>query len=121
VEQLADFHLPETWDDQAAVQHYVQGVARRIAVKDHHAETCKRELEILWSDFFKPEHLEQFPGLHETIWQALKLASKNKQELNHQAALDLVKAVDTIAEHFYAIKGVPERFKAYQELTDHLF
>ena len=121
VEQLEDFHLPEDWKDQAAVHHYVQSVTRRTTVKDQHAELCKRELQILWSDFFKPEHLEAFPDLHATVWQALKLCSTNKQELNHQAALDLVAAVDTIARAFYVAKGVPDRYKAYQELTDHLF
>src|SRR3990167_5879373 len=73
VEQLQAFHLPETWDDETAVHHYVASVSRRVTIKEQQAETCKRELQILWSDFFKPEHLKEFPDLHATVWQALKL------------------------------------------------
>ena len=34
---------------------------RMTLVKEEHAQICKKELEILWSDYFKPEHLEKFP------------------------------------------------------------
>src|SRR5438046_508877 len=52
-------------------------MTRFVIVKEQQAEICKRELLILWTDFFKPEHLEMFPKLHETFWNAAKLCSKN--------------------------------------------
>jgi nickel superoxide dismutase len=60
---------------------------------------------ILWADYFKPEHLEKFPNLHDTFWKAMKLVSKNKQEVNKEAAQSLVKAVDEIAEMFHQTKA----------------
>jgi nickel superoxide dismutase len=107
--------------DTETLLYYHNDIARRIAVKEEHAQLCKKELLILWTDFFKPEHLEKFPGLHEKFWKAAKLCSKNKQDVNAELAQQLVDAVDEIAKIFYEVKGVPERFEAYKTLTDKLY
>ena len=52
-----------------------------------------------------PEHLEMIPNLHEMFWKATKLCSKNKQEISREAALELKKAVDEIAEVFARAKS----------------
>jgi nickel superoxide dismutase len=77
---------------------------RMVAVKEEHAQICKKELEILWSDYFKPEHLDKFPKLHDTFWKAAKLCSKNKQNVDTQAASELVAAVKEISDMFWATK-----------------
>lgn len=73
---------------------------RMVQVKEEHAQLCKKELLILWTDYFKPEHLEMFPDLHDTFWKAAKLCSKNKQGVSMEAAQELLKAVEGIAELF---------------------
>lgn len=78
---------------------------RMVWTKEEHARKCKEELLILWTDYFKEEHLLLFPNLHETFWKATKLCSKNKQEVNIEAAKELVKAVDKIAEIFQKTKA----------------
>lgn len=78
---------------------------RAVWTKEEHARKCKEELLILWTDFFKPEHLEMFPSLHETFWKAAKLCSLNKQEVSMEAALELKKAVDEIAGMFAKAKA----------------
>jgi nickel superoxide dismutase len=120
VDQLEALELPKDSGDHHAVLSFQHMVARRVAVKEQHAESCKRELEILWSDFFKAEHLAKFPQLHDTFWKAVKLCSKNKQDVSKDAAAGLVAAVDEIAKMFYKAKGAPERFAAYQRITDAL-
>ena len=80
--------------------------SRYVAVKEEHAELCKRELNILSNDYFKPEHLEAHPDLSSKVLGAAKLASTNKQGVDKQAAEDLVAAVDEIATIFWATKGV---------------
>src|SRR5262249_32866339 len=77
---------------------------RMIAVKEQHAEICKKELQVLWSDYFKPEHLEKFPKLHDMFWKALKSASKNKQTVDAAAAAELQAAVKEISDTFWATK-----------------
>ena len=81
-------------------------VARYIAVKEEHAQGVKSELNILWSDYFKPEHLADYPNLHEMFWNANKLAGANKQGESSSSAKELVEAVDEIAKIFWATKGV---------------
>lgn len=77
---------------------------RMVWTKEEHARKCKEELLILWTDYFKKEHLDKFPNLHETFWNAAKLCSKNKQEISLESAENLVKAVDEIADIFQQTK-----------------
>ena len=79
---------------------------RYVAVKEQHADLVKHEIDILWHDYFKPEHLEKYPDLHTTVWNATKLASANKQNVDLDSAKQLVDAVDEIACIFWATKGV---------------
>ena len=81
-------------------------MARYIAVKEEHAQLVKNELNILWSDYFKPEHLEKYTDLHDLFWNANKLAGSNKQNVSSDSAKSLVETVDKIAKIFWATKGV---------------
>lgn len=121
VQQLKELDTPKDMSDKDAFLQYLNSVSRRIAIKEEHAQLCKKELSILWSDFFKPEHLKKFPNLHETFWKALKLCSTNKQEVSEEHAKELVSAVDEIAKIFYEAKGDPKRYEAYKEITDKLY
>ncbi|MDO8486973.1 MAG: superoxide dismutase, Ni [Candidatus Curtissbacteria bacterium] len=82
---------------------------RAVLTKEEHARKCKEELFVLWADFFKPEHLESFPNLHETFWKAVKLCSKNKQDVNMEAAEELIKAVDEISGMFAKAKDAAKK------------
>ena len=84
----------------------IEKVARLTAVKEQHAEICKNEVRIIWGDYFKPEHAEKFPEVHELVWKIMKLASKAKQELNLQASEELLENVNKFAEIFWKVKGV---------------
>ena len=77
-------------------------VTRMIHVKEAHAQLCKQELLILWTDYFKEEHLRQFPDLHAAFWKAVKLCSENKQHVDAERAQQLVDACQAIAEMFHA-------------------
>ena len=81
-------------------------LSRYITVKEEHAQLVKKELDILWHDYFRPDHLEEHPDLHTTFWNAAKLAGQNKQSVSRQAAQQLVDAVDSIAKTFWSTKGV---------------
>lgn len=82
------------------VKGKINSMVRYIQVKEEHAQKCKQELLILWTDYFKPVHIEMFSDLHETFWKAAKLCSKAKQEVNMEVALELQKEVEHIAEMF---------------------
>lgn len=103
--------LPKPGPDASGEERdkYVHAVERYTAVKEEHAELVKKEVRIIWGDYFRPEHLEKYPDLHTTVWSIMKLASKARQELNMQAAQDLLAQVQKFAEIFWATKGAPVR------------
>jgi nickel superoxide dismutase len=82
--------------------------ARCIHVKEERAELAKHHLDVLWHDYFKPEHLEQFPDLHETFWKAAKQASTVKHTVDAGAARELLAMIDRIDEAWKATGG-PEK------------
>ena len=47
---------------------------RAVSIKEERATMVKEHLWVLWTDYFKPEHLEKFPDLHDKFWKATKLA-----------------------------------------------
>ncbi len=79
--------------------------SRFVAIKEEQAQLAKDELLILWTDYFKPAHLEQFPDLHDTFWKAAKLCSACKVEVSLQHAQELMAAVEKIHGIFWASKG----------------
>ena len=71
--------------------------ARAIGIKEERAELVKHHLDVLWHDYFKPEHVEKVPNLHDLFWKATKAASKVKASVDPadgQALLDLIDEVD---------------------------
>ncbi|HYA45718.1 MAG TPA: superoxide dismutase, Ni, partial [Acidimicrobiales bacterium] len=51
---------------------------RALAIKEERAELVKHHLWVLWTDYFKPTHLEKYPELHELFWKATKAAGEAK-------------------------------------------
>lgn len=88
-------------DDLTARNNFI----RSVQVKEEHAQICKRELLILWTDHFGPEHLEKHPKLHDMFWKAAKLCGKNKQIVDAQAAAELQAAVKGISDMFWASRS----------------
>lgn len=78
----------------------ISQISRLTRVKEDHAELCKKEVLILWTDYFKAEHLEKFPDLHDLIWKTAKLCSDNKRAVDEAKAKELVEAVNKIADIF---------------------
>ncbi|HEX7495634.1 MAG TPA: superoxide dismutase, Ni [Candidatus Limnocylindrales bacterium] len=79
-------------------------LVRCITVKEQHAEIVKHEIAVIWADYFKPEHVERYPDLHDRTWKILKLAGKNKQNIDAAAAAELEAAVKEYADIFWSTK-----------------
>ena len=84
---------------------YSNTISRYITIKEEQAHIAKEELLVLWTDYFKPPHLEQYPDLHTTFWKAAKLCSSVKVEVNLEHATELMNAIKEIHEIFWATKG----------------
>lgn len=95
---------PPAAGDAAAQVAYQNTMSRYVAVKEEQAQKTKEDLLILWTDYFKPVHLEKYPDLHDTFWKAAKLCSACKVEVSLQHAEELMAAVENIHTIFWATK-----------------
>jgi len=96
---------PPASNDGAAWAAYLNTVSRYVAIKEEEAHKCKEQLLVLWTDFFKPPHLEANPEIHTIFWKAAKLCSSVKVEVSATHAQELMDAVEEIHNLFWAAKG----------------
>ena len=89
---------------------YNNTFSRYVAVKEDQAKETKKEILILWTDYFKPVHLETYPDLHETIWKAAKLCSACKVNIDLSQAEELMNYIEKIHNIFWESKGRSDAF-----------
>jgi nickel superoxide dismutase len=77
---------------------------RAIFIKEQRAELVKHHLWVLWTDYFKPEHLEKFPDLHDLFWRATKQAGETKKSVDPEVGQKLLDLIDEIDEIFKKTK-----------------
>ncbi|MEW6155145.1 MAG: superoxide dismutase, Ni [Actinomycetota bacterium] len=77
---------------------------RAVTIKEERADLVKHHLWVLWTDYFKPEHTDRHPELHQLFWDATKAAGaakKSEDPATGQKLLDLVGEIDKV---FWATK-----------------
>ena len=79
--------------------------SRYVAAKEEHAAKAKHDILVIWTDYFKPEHLADYPDLHEQVWNACKLGSQVKVNVDMEAAQAFKAALIEIGKIFWATKG----------------
>ena len=77
---------------------------RALFIKEERAELVKHHLMVLWADYFKPEHLEKHPDLHDRFWKALKQAGECKHHNDPAEGQKLLDMIDEISEIFWDTK-----------------
>ncbi len=77
---------------------------RAVIIKEQRADLVKQHLWVLWTDYFKPEHLDKHPNLHELFWQATKQAGACKKTTDQAEGQKLLDQIDEIATIFAATK-----------------
>ena len=80
---------------------------RALGIINERAQLVKEHLWVLWGDYFKPEHFEKFPQLHDLFNATIKQASGNgaKQKLDPAEGQKLLDGIDEIAKIFWETKG----------------
>lgn len=79
--------------------------SRYIAIKEEQAELAKHELGVLWTDYFKPNHLEAYPDLHTIFWNVEKQCSTCKTTVDVAACEELLSQIEKIHNMFWESKG----------------
>ena len=72
---------------------------RAVLIKEERADLVKHHLWVLWTDYFKPEHAEAHPELHQLFWDATKAAGaakKSEDPSDGQKLLDLIGDIDKV-------------------------
>lgn len=77
---------------------------RAVQIKEERAELVKHHLWVLWTDYFKPNHLEAHPGLHDLFWKATKLAGESKKSQDPSQGQQLLDAIAEIDRIFWETK-----------------
>ena len=78
---------------------------RALAIKEQRADLVKEHLRVLWTDYFKPEHLERYPSLHDLFWKATKEAGAAKKSQDPEQGQKLLDAIDEVAKIFWETKA----------------
>ena len=102
--KLLALELPDP-SDHVAYVNYHNTFSRFVSIKEQQAHLAKEELLVLWTDYFKPHHLEANPAIHEVFWKAAKLCSACKVEVSAVHAQELMDAIEEIHNIFWASKG----------------
>jgi len=78
---------------------------RCLVIKEQRADMVKNHLWVLWTDYFKPEHTEKYPQLHELFWKATKEAGLAKKSQDPAQGQKLLDQIDEIAKIFWETKS----------------
>lgn len=79
---------------------------RALIIKEQRAELVKHHLWVLWTDYFKPPHFEQYPHLHQLFNEATKLAGAGgaKGSVDVATAEQLLAKIEEISTIFWETK-----------------
>jgi nickel superoxide dismutase len=77
---------------------------RAVTIKEERADLVKHHLWVLWTDYFTPAHLQQFPELHEVFWNATKAAGAAKKSTDPAVADSLLAQIAEIDRIFWETK-----------------
>jgi len=87
-------------------ESYQNTMARSIQRKEEECENLKREIRVIWGDYFKEPQFNSHPEIHDLTHQIMLLASAAKQNVNREDALKLLECVNQFAEIFWVTKEV---------------
>jgi nickel superoxide dismutase len=79
--------------------------ARCLIIKEQRSELVKHHLWVLWTDYFKPEHLAKVPDLHDLFWRATKKAGEAKKSTDPAVGQALIDLCDEVGKAFAATKS----------------
>ena len=79
---------------------------RALLIKERQSDLVKHHLDVLWHDYFKPEHLAVVPNLHQLFWDANKQVSKVKASTSIDDAKKLLELIDEVDAAWKATGGL---------------
>ena len=99
--RMTELILEKQNDDSLSAKN---SLSRYITVKETHAKKAKDDILIIWTDYFKDNHLEKYPDLHEKVWKACQLGSQVKQNVDMEKAKQFKASLEEIGKIFWETK-----------------
>ena len=99
IEAQSVLEIMKKYDEQSQENKW-----RAVMIKEQRADLVKHHLWVLWTDYFKPEHLEKHPDLHDLFWRATKAAGDTKKSVDPDSGVKLLELISEITEVFNATK-----------------
>lgn len=120
--RMIDLMAEKAAGSKEDVVEFHNSMARYIAVKEEHAELCKREVRVIWGDYLKKEHMEKYPELAGLVHSIMQMGSKCRQSASRETALQLLSAINRFAEIYWETKGIATKrvkapYKPGEEIT----
>lgn len=92
---------------------------RALSIKEERAELVKHHLWVLWTDYFKPKHLDQLDeDIHTLFWKATKAAGEAKKSVDLDDSQRLLDLVDEVGKVFAKTKEVYD-YEAVKRNMEH--
>lgn len=88
--------------DKKDCQHFY---VRLVMLKEEHAQLCKNQIYILWSDFFKAKHYEQYDNLHNQLYLMAQQASLIKQSVDLDIINDFIDKIEALDKIFKEVQA----------------
>jgi len=81
---------------------------RALRIKEQRSELVKQHLWVLWTDYFKPQHFQKYPQLHQLFNEATKLAGAagTKGSTDIATADELLAKIEEINLIFWKTKQI---------------
>lgn len=98
--------IDELTHDSALSVSETGTLIRMVQQKEEHAAAVKHAIGVIWGDYFKPDHFEAHPGLHQLTHDIMRAASVCKQEFGFDNGTKLVELVNQFAEIFWQTREI---------------
>jgi nickel superoxide dismutase len=98
--------MTDLMKDHQPSPDFFNSMARYVLVKEEHAELAKREVRVIFGDYFKKEHVDKWPELPALVHKIMQAGSKARQTASREHALALLDLVNQFAAIYWASKGI---------------
>ena len=76
-------------------------IARLVLEKEEQATIVKKEINIIWGDYFKEPQIEMCPTILTLVHSIMQVGSKCKQEIDPENGANLVDLVNNFTSMFW--------------------
>jgi len=82
-------------------------LVRLIKEKEEHGIKLKKEINVIWGDYFKQPQIDKYPNIHRLVHNIMMQSSKVKQGVDRDEAIKLIELINDFSTIFWETKDVP--------------